>query len=353
MHRTALRLTSFFALFSLLAVPGCGSDDGEGDAAGACSIVNRGDGTSVIQCPDGSELVVNNGTDGKDGVDGKDGEKGDKGDKGDDAACTLDEVDGKYTLTCDGESVVIGDSCDDGYPFDVVLDDGEVETLLVLLQVSNCTRLSRDVFIDGYPEVELPKVLSRIEKIDGDIYIQNNTKLKEVSFAGLITVGSDIRVRDNDALEKLDFPALTTIGDGLWFERNTALIDIDGFPALESLGSWLGISEHPALESVSNFVALKSVRAIDIVDNDSLESIAEFPVLEEITGPATGYPVFSIQRNPVLTSIGKLGEVSEIDGDVQISGNSELAKSVVDDLLDGIDITGDVKVCGNKDGDSC
>src|SRR5690606_15353587 len=41
--------------------------------AGNCTIVDLGDGTSAIKCPDGSELVVQNGKDGKDGKDGADG----------------------------------------------------------------------------------------------------------------------------------------------------------------------------------------------------------------------------------------------------------------------------------------
>jgi len=367
MKPTSPWLIPFFAL-ALLPVAGCGTDDADSSPAGVCTIVDLGDGTSAIRCPDGSEVVVRNGAD---------GEKGDKGEKGDDRACTLGESDGKYTLTCGDHSVVIGDSCADGFPLDVVVrdDTDEYATLLTLFEVSNCTWIRGDVSIRNTGEI--PPALLRVERIDGDLEIVHidleelilpnltelatgvkiaaNASLAKVELPSLTTAGI-VLIAENDALTSVSMPVLGTVGEGLAIYNNPSLPAIDGFSAVESMGT-LYVAQNASLETIGNFASLVSVGSIELWDNDALESVAEFPALEELKGFGDGasaeYSILWASDNAVLSSFGKLGSVSTIDGHVSFMNNPELLESAIDDLLDGIDVTGTVVTCGNKGGSGC
>ena len=63
-----------------------------GDGTETCSITTNEDGLTVMSCPDGSNVVLQNGRDGKngrDGIDGQDGRDGRDGEDGADGAPAL------------------------------------------------------------------------------------------------------------------------------------------------------------------------------------------------------------------------------------------------------------------------
>lgn len=337
-------LASGFAL-SLFAVPGCGSDDADSAASGSCTIVDLGDGTSAIRCPDGTEIVVQN---------GKDGDKGEKGDKGEDAACTLGEEDGKYTLTCGDKTIAIGDSCPDGFPLDVIAYGGSTQYAytLALFQASNCTWVRGDVILVEY--AEFPAVMRRIEKVDGVIEIAGNT-IESIEFPKLAEVGGYLAVLEDANVKELKFPALRTVGEVLAIDTVDKLVSMD-FSALESVGDWLYVLGNDAIETVS-FPALKSVVGIHFEQNEALVSVGDFAALEEIVGAGDGtdaeYALVHVSNHPALTSFGKLGSVSEIDGHVAVFKNPELPQEDVDALFDAIDVKGQTYFCENKGGDAC
>ena len=82
MHKTKISLLA--TLVSLVA--GCSSDDkpnvGNTPNSAPCSIEENDDATVTIECPDGSSVTVNQGSEGQDGRDGKDGETGKSGKTG-------------------------------------------------------------------------------------------------------------------------------------------------------------------------------------------------------------------------------------------------------------------------------
>lgn len=74
---------SVLAVFLVSFAFGCGAP---GDDA-SCTVVDNGDGTYAMTCPDGSSVVF---SDGGDGTAGQDGE-----------SCTVvGNGDGTYTMTC-------------------------------------------------------------------------------------------------------------------------------------------------------------------------------------------------------------------------------------------------------------
>lgn len=393
MNQKPFFLTSFVAL-SLFAIAGCGSDDADADSngAGTCRVVDLGDGTSAIRCPDGSELVVKNGTngqvgkDGKDAVDGKDGKDGKDGADGKDAdsTCSLaHNEDGTHTLTCGDKSVVIGAPCEGGFPDDLWVtspDSSFHDPSLTLFQVTTCTWIRGSVYVTEYSEKELPNALLRIENIDGSLqigYDYGNDELESVSFPALKTVGDKLRFSWNDAMKEIaDFPKLESIGGRLKVDNNQELRKIGNFPLLtsvqglefrdsdklESIGSFDQLVNTGSLEwyfldnltTMGSFPRLERAATFNFGENHSMESLADFPALYAIEGSSSYMYAVEIWGNQKLAAIDGLKNVTTVDGKIYIADNPELPQADVDDLIDALDeLTGSVITCGNKDGDSC
>lgn len=368
---------------ALLALSGC-SDDASDDAAldgqgGSCTVEDRGDGTAVIRCADGSEFTVSNGTSGADGKDGKDGNDGNDGKDAQEPPCALTENDdGTHTLTCGNQSVVIGAPCEAGFPGDVIVtDESDVEAAshLMLFQVSSCTWIRGQVMISKYPGEELPKALERIEKVDGNVIVTQNEELVEVGFPVLKTVdgifafmgnpklvatslpalesvgeslmwaaneelasvgelpkltevGGDLGWGSNPNLEHTpDVPELASVGGYLGWDLNESLVSIGAFPKLTTVGGTLEWRRSKSLENMGSFDALESVGDLSIRDTASLEAIVEFPKLETVAKDLT------IRQNAALTDIGGLGSLTMVGGDFTVQDNPELSTCDVEDLI--------------------
>ena len=353
---------------SALALAGCGSDDAdaEGNAVGNCTIVDLGDGTSAIQCPDGSELVVQNG---KDGNDGKDGDDGDDG-----AGCTLTEKgDGTFDLVCGGTTITLGDKCEEGFKADLVVGNPEdssgpqgpqgpaglvsltsgQDLSFVLFEMTNCTWVRGDVRVQGYDGEELPSSLLRIERIDGDLLITRNPALERVSLPLLREVGGVVGFEQNDSLTEIaDFPELVSaqnfvvwenpelqkVGDVpklselgyLDFYDNRKLATIGSFDELSTITETAYWEENPRLIDMGKYPKLAKVYEMYVLMNDALESIADFPALATIENSLT------IEGNAVLTSIEGLSALVSVGEYIAIQFNPKLPQCQVDDFLDGI-----------------
>lgn len=108
------------ASVGLLLAASCSGDDGSAGPKGSegkpCTVESNGDGTSTITCPDGTEVVVKDGTSGEAGLPGDPGDPGQPGEAGPpgpsgDAgvSCTIvDNNNGTKTITCtDGTTVTV------------------------------------------------------------------------------------------------------------------------------------------------------------------------------------------------------------------------------------------------------
>lgn len=358
--RLSLGLYSLAAL-SLLALPGCGSDDADADTdgkAGSCTITDKGDGTSAIVCPDGTELVVSNGKDGNDGKDGSDGQDG----KDAEPKCTLeDNGDGTHSLTCGETSVVIGDSCEQGFPGDVFVvdpvEEPEAAMTLTLFQASGCTHIRGDLVVHESPGEALPLAFARIEQVDGGVYIESNEGLERIAFPSLKTVGGEFYVSNNAELTQVDAPKLVEIEGDFVIEGNDSFVELTGFPALEAVGGWVTIIENPALERTGGFESLTRFGGIQMWENHALVSMADFPALETIEGFGegvdAGYSLLYIDSHDSLTEIGGFGKLSDIDGNLTIAYNPKLPQCEVEALLDTLTVTGWKDTSGNDETATC
>jgi len=374
MKRHAQFLTPWLAL-SIVALAGCGGDeaDADGTTVGACTIVELGDGKSAIRCPDGSELVVSNGKDGADGESGKDGKDGNDG-KDAEPPCSLTFVDGVYELTCGDLSVKLGDECEEGFPYNVKVTDMEndgAETFAIF-QASGCTWIRGSLTVFQYSGATLPKALSRIEKVDGNLSVGNNAALTSLVFPNLREVGGVFTVAQNPALQQVgESTALVSAKDGVVISYNAELAAIGGFPALETTRDIM-IAFNPKLESIGGFDALRVVeRDLAWLQLPSLVGMGTFPALETVgrffafqdlalpeSLPAfpsletIGFD-FTIERVTKLKSLAGLEALTAIGGDATIKDNPALPQCQVKAFLDAIDIEGSTVSSGNNETATC
>ncbi len=108
--RTVLPL-DLLGLGALLALAGCSAEP--------CTITDNGDGTSTLECPDGTSAVVGQGeqgapgADGQDGAPGEDGDPGEQGEPGEQGDPGVDGEDGdSWMVRVDVEPA--GENCPEG-----------------------------------------------------------------------------------------------------------------------------------------------------------------------------------------------------------------------------------------------
>lgn len=112
-------MSIFFGLVMMLVLSSCGKQEvlitqrGADGIDGTSCIFTQLDEGVLIQCNDGTEVIVYHGQDGIDGLDGNDGQDGIDGQDGTDGQDGSDGTDGlSCTVTQEEECAVI--SCEDG-----------------------------------------------------------------------------------------------------------------------------------------------------------------------------------------------------------------------------------------------
>ncbi|MFT3837413.1 MAG: OmcA/MtrC family decaheme c-type cytochrome [Myxococcaceae bacterium] len=142
--------------FIVLGCKGSNGVDGK-----PCTVVNNGDGSATIKCPDGSTTTINsgsngtdgtNGTNGTNGNDGTNGANGDAGVNGTSCTVTQDADAGTKTITCsDGTSVTLTDG-HNGTDANLVVDFSELTPAELL--ADDFTVTVQSVSADAHPVVK-------------------------------------------------------------------------------------------------------------------------------------------------------------------------------------------------------
>ncbi|MEE9349300.1 MAG: T9SS type A sorting domain-containing protein [Flavobacteriaceae bacterium] len=102
----------------------------------------------------------------------------------------------------------------------------------------------------------------------GDIYFNNNSKLKSVNFNHLSSVANDIFFSFNDNLNSLDFCNITLVSGMISLTQNTALSSIC-FDELKQVSAILNIS-HSSLSNLDTFQNLTTAGELGIFENSNL-----------------------------------------------------------------------------------
>jgi len=120
----------------------------------------------------------------------------------------------------------------------------------------------------------------------GNLTVEKNALLSDISFAKLATTEWNIDIKDNDALIELGgFPALLAVGGTLRIRNNDHLEVLAGFDALETVGLDLDIEYNSALTTmVHAFGSLNEVGDDMVCLSNSKLEYFNFPSLTSILG---------------------------------------------------------------------
>ena len=163
----------------------------------------------------------------------------------------------------------------------------------------------------------------------GDIIIRNQDDLDNL--VGITRIDGELRIFNpvfntlfNVAIDELDFSPLDSLievtGDVSF--QDTGLTSISGFNCLTTIGEQLLIGpfggDNDDLVSVSGFDSLVTVRGIDVLNNDSLESLPEFLSLE------SSDLSINIVSNPNLVRLSGFPLLNNIRGNLVVEFNRSL-----------------------------
>jgi len=213
--------------------------------------------------------------------------------------------------------------------------------------------------------------LSGFSCVTGSVTI-NAFGISEVSVPYLESIGGRLKVEDADYPTLISFSSLEYVGDGMLFEQSS-IIEQDGTPTTidfaslqTSLGSLslyisnlksVASASFPSLVDVNNIIfSWSSVENIDLSSLQTADSLfisglgtinngPNVPLLSELGD-------LSITDNDTLSSLGWLGTLDTVTGNISVSNNPSMPQCEACDLLDQITLSGNFSFSGNLD-DSC
>ncbi len=312
------------------------------NSGGGCTVEDRGDGTYLLRCGEGTEVVFSDGSDGDDGI-----------------GCTVeDNEDGTHSIQCDDgtEWVISSEDKEASCTIDVH-DDGAAtitcpgSEAVTVPATGTCTVLGGDLTINNELEM-LAFQKAGCSEITGDLIVRDSDTLSSLDGLQSVTaIGGQLRISNNGSLANLHgLAGLKSIGGRLRIDGNDSLVDFEGLQGLESIPEDLRVSNNDNLVSLRGLDGLEFIgNQVLIRNNASLESLEGLEHVESI-----GLHL-RIESNHSLTSILALESLSFIDGSFWIQDNNSLPTCDVEALRDqvGGDNIGSVSISGNDDDGVC
>lgn len=252
-------------LIAVIALSGCPGEKGEKGEPGAsqpCTVVDNGNGTATMTCPDGTSVVIPVATDGGTAADGStvvDGAPGQDSAAGMDTSAGVDGAAGQDAAS----------GLDSGQGTDASAEDGGAAA-------GPCDGFDPAVVVEGSYTIENSVDLRAFA---GTRCITGNLTIAAPGMTGyfdgtLRKVGGDLVIQLNDVLESIDLPVLASVGGGLEVHFNAALTSLS-LPVLASVGSSFNVCQNPALPNCMAINLRDQVQAaqgisgtIEIVAND-------------------------------------------------------------------------------------
>ena len=192
----------------------------------------------------------------------------------------------------------------------------QVDSIALLVTDSNT--INCDLVITG-PFISNVENLDIIEKIYGNIIIQDCSRLQSIgSFNELVHCNS-IVIADNDSLNSITgFGKLPQIKGDLIVSNDSSLIELSGFDSLAHVEGSLVIQSNPIFQTWDGFEKFKSINGnITVVGNDSLKQIDMLDSLFDIGGSIILF------ENDALIGVN-FNSADTIGGDVFVNGNDKL-----------------------------
>ncbi|SMC77013.1 T9SS type A sorting domain-containing protein [Moheibacter sediminis] len=174
--------------------------------------------------------------------------------------------------------------------------------------------------------------LHNITVINGELRINNNNNLTELSALEAITQTETLLISSNNNLTDIDeLSNLTTVTYFLDINQNDDLVSLEGLSGLTTVGDLFKLRFNNALTNLSGLENLNKVGSLVIENNAVLTNLDAFSGLTQFTG-AMNQPGLLITGNSLLNSLTGLSNLTTIhNGNINISSNSVLSS------LEGLD----------------
>jgi hypothetical protein len=237
------------------------------------------------------------------------------------------------------------------YLGDIIIEDRDVTEFSRLSQIKY---IEGNLFIRRAVRSDGLRTFSNLSEVSGNLVIESMADLTEIAgLAHLSSVGNRLAIVNNPVLQNLDGLRELTSVIALDIRGNRLLKSIEGLTELDSAQKIL-IAYNDQLENLDGLEGLRELQSfLEIVENRSLRNIdalsninrlnsylyiSKNPSLQNIQGLAslktTGDLV--IEANSVLTSLGGLSRLSQINGLLRIERNDALTSLDGLELLKGV-----------------
>lgn len=166
------------------------------------------------------------------------------------------------------------------------------------------------------PDILAP--LAGLQRVGGALTIDRIQGLARPSLSSLTSVGGDLRIINLPQLVDLGgLEKLSDVQGQLMVARNQALGNLDGLRAVRQAAEVL-VLENPSLLRVGGLSALVRTGRLKFARNPSLQTLAG---LEQVTS----VQALVLEDNDALTDIRALGRLTQVDLELLILGNAQLA----------------------------
>lgn len=183
--------------------------------------------------------------------------------------------------------------------------------------------------------------LEDLEVVGGDLTISRNAKLPTLSLRQLAEVGGSTRISNNAALATIDLGKLEVI-HRIELLDNAALTSFGAFPARSILGDFT-IRGNKLLTTLGTMSSLENIQGNLTIDNNAaLTNVGLFTTtMRYLTG------VLAISNNPQLTDLGQLSRLTGI-GAIQVTSNTKLPFCKAQEIDHCVPQHGSVSIAGNN-----
>jgi len=220
------------------------------------------------------------------------------------------------------------------------------------------------------PHVSTDFELVNVRTIGGDLYVHHIPGVTNLqTFRELTSVGGSIRVEDNSALTTVSFSALTELGGGLELIELNELLAVS-VPELATIPGDLLLGDpddqtwHYALTtvdlgsvtSVGGRVALRGLPVLEQVNLPLVQTIGGALAIESTCATqldlAELSSVGSLQLQGLcgVDDFTGLSSLSQVAGDLTVSGNARLSQEEVDAFVSGLSVGGSTVAVGSEVG---
>ncbi|MEO7735177.1 MAG: hypothetical protein ABIY55_29755 [Kofleriaceae bacterium] len=196
----------------------------------------------------------------------------------------------------------------------LLIQSAQITSLAALKDLSSVSELEVDYSGLATLDFKLPVNLY------GALTITNNPVLRDLKMVQLATPPENVVIDNNLGLTSLDAlvsttAKLTEVNGDLEITNNPALTAI-ALPSLTKVTGLLIIGSNDKIASV-DLSQLVTTHGLDVADNAQLVSVAGLAATE-IAGD------LAIRSNPKLTTIGTMGALATVTGNVIIDSNAAL-----------------------------